>query len=1079
MLPLDSARHIVTAVVVTHDGARWLPETLEAVRSQTRPVQRVIGVDTGSRDRSGAILAEYINSESILTLPRNTGYGEAVQAALDHPRSRSRLTGGEGSIEWIWLIHDDCTPEPDTLARLLAAADDNPRAAVLGPKLRDWFDRRLLVEVGVTIDGAGRRETGLETSEFDHGQHDGTRQVLAVSSAGMLIRRDVWEELGGFDRSLRLFRDDIDFCWRVGGAGHRVLIVTDAVAYHAEAAARRRRRIHATSDHPRRIDRRNALYVLLANLPAGAMLAALLRNSFASALRVLTYLVAKQPANALDEAAAITSVFFVMPFRLLRARIRRRRGRRRTYSAIRPFMARGVALRQFTEAVANLLSGDPTPLDGAGRHQAVTVAPRAEDDDDPLRDDTGLLRRAITNPAVLLITGLTVVSLVAGRSLLLGDRLAGGALPPVWGSASDLWAMYLASWHDIGVGSDAVAPPYLAVLALLSTLALGKPWLAVLAVLLGCVPLAGFTAYQLARRVLRYRPAQLWMAASYALLPVATGAISQGRVGTALVHALFPVLGLLVTSVLTLNPRRSRRAAWALGLLLALLMAFVPLVWVLSLVTGVLIAVAFGHVGRRLRVSLAISLATPLVLLLPWTLELFRRPSLWLLEAGINRSEIVNPRLSAEALLLLSPGGPGTPPLWVTGGFVAAALCALLLRRNRMLVAVGWCVALFGILIAILVSRLPLSLSATEDTTPWPGVALAFASTAVLLSAATAAQSFSDLWRLGWHRRLFAATVALLALTTPVSAAGLWMWHGVEGPLTGNAPPSLPPFLESVSADGTQPRTLVIAPREDGAVSYTVLRGRPPRLGEPQIPPDPAVDARLGEVVAALVAGRGGDEAAALADFGIRYLVVPAPTVGDSVDRTLVDTVDALPGLERLQLTEDFALWRLLEETGRLRIVPPGEDAEPTVLASGPVEAAVEIPSGPEGRRLLLAEPARSGWRATLDGTELTGSATEWGMQEFTLPAQGGQLVLTHAGPARRIWLAVQVVLVAVAVALALPGAKTEEDLREQAAQPALRPRRPRGRAGGGARRAAEGTRRAGRGRRGRRHGRQRGGPST
>ncbi len=71
------------------------------------------------------------------------------------------------------------------------------------------------------------------------------------------------------------------------------------------------------------------------------MLAALLRNSFASSLRVLTYLVAKQPANALDEAAAITSVFFVMPFRLVRARIRRRRGRRRTYSAIRPFMRAG------------------------------------------------------------------------------------------------------------------------------------------------------------------------------------------------------------------------------------------------------------------------------------------------------------------------------------------------------------------------------------------------------------------------------------------------------------------------------------------------------------------------------------------------------------------------------------------------------------------------------------------------------------------------------------------------------------------------------------------------------------------
>ncbi|TDQ51939.1 glycosyltransferase family 2 protein [Actinorugispora endophytica] len=1063
MLPLDPARHIVTAVVVTHDGARWLPETLEAVRSQTRPVQRVIGVDTGSRDRSGSILAEYISSESILTLPRDTSYGDAVQAALDHPRSRTEFPAADDAVEWIWLIHDDCTPDPETLKQLLLAAGDNPRATVLGPKLRDWFDRRLLLEIGVTIDGAGRRETGLEPREFDHGQHDGNRQVLAVSSAGMLIRRDVWETLGGFDPSLRLFRDDIDFCWRAGGAGHRVLIVTDAVAYHAEAAARRRRRIHATSDHPRRVDRRNALYVLLANLPFGAMLVALLRNSFASALRVLTYIAAKQPANALDEAAAITSVFFVMPFRLMGARVKRRKDRRRTYSAIRPFMAHGVAMRQFTDAVSNLLGGGAADLDSAGRHQAVTVAPSA-DDDDLLRDDAGLLRRALANPGVLLVIGLTVVALVAERSLLLGDRLAGGALPPVWGGASDLWAMYVASWHDVGIGSDAVAPPYIGVLALLSTLALGKPWLAVTVILLGCVPLAGFTAYQLARRVLHYRPAQLWMAASYALLPVATGAVAQGRIGTALVHALFPVLGLLATSILTLNPRRSRRASWALGLVLALATAFVPLVWILALLTGVLIAVTFGHLGRRLYVSLAIGLGAPLVLLLPWTLELFAHPSLWLLEAGLNRPEISEARLSAEALLLLSPGGPGLPPIWVTGGFVAAALCALLLRRRRMLVAVGWCIALFGILIAIVLSRLQLTLpSGGENTTVWPGVALAFAATAMLLSAATAAQSFGLLWRLGGLRRLFAAAVALLALTTPVAAAGLWMWNGVQGPLTGDAPPSIPPFLESVSADGTQPRTLVVSPG-DGAVAYSVLRGREPRVGESQIPAEAAPSAALSEVVAALVAGRGGDEAAALAEFGIRYVLIPAPEIGDDVDRTLVDTVDALPGLERLQLTDEFALWRLVEDTGRLRVVQEDDEAgAPIVLESGPVDASVDVPAGPPGRSLVLAEPADGGWRATLDGVELVGTPTELGMQEFALPPEGGRLEVARTGIVRQVWLVVQGALLLLVVVLAMPGARTEEDLREQAAQPAPRPRRPvrRGRSAEGTRRANRGHRRA------------------
>ena len=59
----------------------------------------------------------------------------------------------------------------------------------------------------------------------------------------MLIRRDVWEQLGGFDPYLRLFRDDVDFCWRVQAAGYRVQVVTDAVLYHHELTPRRRRPI--------------------------------------------------------------------------------------------------------------------------------------------------------------------------------------------------------------------------------------------------------------------------------------------------------------------------------------------------------------------------------------------------------------------------------------------------------------------------------------------------------------------------------------------------------------------------------------------------------------------------------------------------------------------------------------------------------------------------------------------------------------------------------------------------------------------------------------------------------------------
>ena len=1047
VLDQDFDHHVVTAVIVSHDGARWLPKTLSALREQTCPLQRVVAADTGSTDNSADILADHLPTEAIVALPANTGYGDAVRAALELPRSSTPVAGTdrEETTEWLWLIHDDFAPEADALAQLLGAADKDPRAAVLGPKLRDWFDRRLLVEVGVTIDGAGRRETGLEQREFDHGQHDGNRHVLAVSSAGMLIRRDVWDRLGGFDPSLPLFRDDIDFCWRVGGAGLRVLLVTDAVAHHAEASSRRRRPISATRNHPRRVDRRHAVFVLLANLPFGGMVTALLRNSVASWLRVLMYLLIKQPANALDEAAAIVLVY-LRPDKLIRARFRRRRDRRRTYSAIRPFLARGIALRQFADAVTGILSGEPV-RNTPGRHQAVTAPPGPEDEDEALADDTSFVRRVLLRPGVLLVLSLVVVTLVAERSLLFGDLLAGGALPPVAGNAGDLWSLYLASYPDSGIGSDSPVPTYVGFLALLSTVTFGKPWLAVTLLLLGCVPLAGWTAHLLAREVLRYVPARLWLAATYALLPVATGAVAQGRLGTALVHALIPVLGLLLVRMVGLPPKQSRRAAWGLGLTLAMATAFVPMVWLMSLVTGVLVAVAFGHVGRRLYVNVALSLGLPVVLLLPWSLELFRHPTLWLLEAGLHRPELSEPGAAPLELLMLSPGGQGVPPVWVTTGFLVAALLALLLLRNRMLVAAGWSLALFGLGVALLTSRIVIEPYYGGPPAPvWPGVAMAFAASAVLLSAGTSARAFGDMVRTGGPKRYFALGVIVLALATPVSAAALWIWEGVEGPVIARAAPIVPGALESLSADGTGPRTLVVNTAEDGAVDYTVVRGREPQLGEEGIVPESRAREVMDRAVAELSAGQGGDQLHTLIDHGIQYVLYPGPEVGMPSDATMVDVLDGTPGLTRQSLSDHYGLWRVAEETGALRVVPEeGIDGSALEVDGSADDMTAHVGEGNTGRRLALAEPADGSWRATLDGTELTSVDTENGTQAWDLPVHGGELRVWYTDHVHTAWVITQAALFLVVTVIAAPGVRTEEEDRLIESTPAPLPRRPRG----------------------------------
>ena len=220
-------KHRVTAVLVSHNGAVWLPEVVAALTSQTRPIDLITAVDTGSQDSSTKLLKSA--RIPFISTDVETGFGQAISLAVNKlPKSVDH--------EWIWLIHDDCAPAPTALAELLAAIDDRPQVVMVGPKLLGWHDRTHLLEAGVSIAGNGARWTGLEPLEYDQGQHDGNHDVLAVSTAGALIRRDVFEELGGLDPNLTLFRDDVDFGWRARAAGHSVMAATGAIAYVSTAA---------------------------------------------------------------------------------------------------------------------------------------------------------------------------------------------------------------------------------------------------------------------------------------------------------------------------------------------------------------------------------------------------------------------------------------------------------------------------------------------------------------------------------------------------------------------------------------------------------------------------------------------------------------------------------------------------------------------------------------------------------------------------------------------------------------------------------------------------------------------------
>ncbi|MFE5187421.1 glycosyltransferase [Streptomyces sp. NPDC056628] len=1059
-------RHVVTAVLVSHDGARWLPDALAGLLGQERPVQSAVAADTGSADQSAQLLADALGDDRVLHLARRTGFGQAVEEAnrtaplltpddltylkrpsgwdpvtrtwRDDAYDLPELPHGE-PVQWLWLLHDDCAPEPDALAQLLRVVENEHElgrddVAVVGPKLRGWYDRRALLEVGVTIANSGRRWTGLDRREQDQGQHDHVRPVLSVSTAGMLIRRDVFEELGGFDRHLPLMRDDVDLCWRATAAGHRVLVAPEAVVRHAEAASRERRAVDCvgrTAASPHKVDKAGAVYTLLVNTRGAALPWALLRLVLGTVLRTLAYLVGKVPGQALDEIRGLMGTL-LRPERIIAGR--RRRGApvidKGELRAL--FPPPGATVRATVEQIASSVVGrsDPEVVTGAGRHgSAIESGPGGDDADFLEIEQFARLKRIARKPAPVLFLVLLLVSLIACRELLGGGALAGGALLPAPADADELWSHYVDAWHPVGTGGTASPPPYLALVAALASLLLGSTGLAVTVLLVGSVPLAGLTAYFASRPLVESRLLRAWAAVVYAFLPAATGALAGGRIGTAVLSVLLPLIaraGIAASGLAhSSGTRGSWRATWAYALLLTLTTAFTPIVWPIALLLGLTLLAVRRTDITAYGLRFVAQLGVPLLALAPWSLSLL--PFGFFQEAGLDFGPSA---ASALDLLNASPGGPGTVEGLMLGGVVLAALAALLRSERQPAIRTAWAVALLGLVFAVLSNR-----------SAWAGPAtlvygLALLAAALLgadgARARVAEQSF------GW-RQPVAALVAFAAAAGPFLLAAGWMIRGADGPLERRDPVQVPAFVAEESGTRDQARTLVLDSDSTARVGYVLVRGSGARLGDAELALADGENTRLDKIVANLVAGSGADQADQLGSFAVRYVLVRK-----GAPREVARVLDATPGLSRLSEQKGSALWRIDRQVSRAAIVTGSgsgaASAAPQPVAAGPVDIHTTIEPGAEGRVLRLADTADDGWTATLDGRPLTPTTVDGWAQGFELPAAGGTLDVTYDDPfTHTAWLWAQGLLAVVLVVMALPGRRRDidDDLPEEEPVPA------------------------------------------
>jgi GT2 family glycosyltransferase len=1033
--------------VVSHNGGGYLPRTLAAVAQQTRPADVVIGVDTGSSDNSAALLEQALGHANVVSFGETrSGMGGAVRAGLAALSAGKAgpppEPGAQQAHEWIWLLHDDAAPEAAALAELLHAVERAPSVTVAGCKQLDWEAGRRLIDVGLSTSRWAERLTLIDADELDQGQYDGRSDIFAVNSAGMLVRRDVWEELGGFDPALPGTGDDVDFCWRNRLAGHRVVVVPAAKMFHA--ANRPRALGNAAAA------RKAQVYLRLKHSPwwkvpihaAGALLGSL--------FKLVLSIAVKDPGHGFSQLIA-TIAGLSRPRAVLRGRRNASRTRRIRRSVIKGLQTPRREVWSHRRSLMEAIGSDYSS------NSLSSTLPAEQPSGDSADDFAALAtteRGWIGNGAIAAVVLAAAASVTGLFSLVRADAVTGGALLPVSSTISDVWQRASGWWIGLGAGLPGHGDPFGFVLWVLALLGGGDGNAAIAWLVLLAMPLSGLTAWFASGGLTSLRRVRFIAALVWAGAPVLQIALNQGRLGALLAHVMIPlvVLALLRATGAAIGHGRfsvagpgeragaeappakpgvngtpSWTAAAAGGLALAVVTSAAPSLLLPSAAVIVLLGAALRRRGRTIWWALLPSAA----LFAPFGLSVLDRPRALLADPGLPLGFQAAPlwqQVLGQPLEFDPSGGLSGLSVFSGGSTPWAILLALLIGLPMLMLAIAslfirgrgvgvvralWIAALVMLAGGWLAGHVATGVNMDTLVTPFTGPAIS-AATCALLGAAVVgmerllshAESVS-----GRRARRVAArslSVACILILAAGPLAGLAAWSAqnlVPAASAANSPHRAVPLGTPRLIEATQPRilpataidrgegpeqtrTLLISTREDGTYDASLMRGAGTTL-----------DALSSIASARNIVGEPGKETIRDDDAVTTYLRHAVATL------VAAQGVDPRPGLE--QLGVGFVVLRAEDTAAQL--TASRMDAVPGLVTVGQTDVGWLWRVSPLNQPVIKASDIAHRVRI-IDSKGATTGLVPSGLESVDAPVPAGEegrlvVLAERADPGWTAWL--------------------------------------------------------------------------
>ncbi|PZS07838.1 MAG: hypothetical protein DLM64_13940 [Solirubrobacterales bacterium] len=212
-------------VIPVHNRSDLTRRCIDVLIEQQLEHTQLVVVDDASSDATATLLASYHDRIAVCSLASNLGFAGACNTGA------AAATG-----ELLVFLNNDTVPVDGWLAALIAYIDRNPQAAVVGAKLL-WPDN-VVQHAGIVFTPQGWPHPVYRGFPSDHPAVNRSRAMRAVTGACMLVRRQAFEQVGGFDTAFRNGYEDVDLCLRIGERGGEIHYCHQAVVYHLESATR-------------------------------------------------------------------------------------------------------------------------------------------------------------------------------------------------------------------------------------------------------------------------------------------------------------------------------------------------------------------------------------------------------------------------------------------------------------------------------------------------------------------------------------------------------------------------------------------------------------------------------------------------------------------------------------------------------------------------------------------------------------------------------------------------------------------------------------------------------------------------